>query len=98
MRVEDLTEFPDPKERKAIRERLLAARNEGIFTPPSLRGTISVPGHHGGPLWGGGAFDPQTGMFYVTSHDQPSYLKLSPYDGGDPDGSGRGRRARASCA
>ena len=78
VRVEDLTEFPDPRERQAIRERLLAARHEGIFTPPSLRGTISVPGHHGGPLWGGGAFDPQTGMFYVTSHDQPSYLKLSP--------------------
>jgi quinoprotein glucose dehydrogenase len=90
VRVEDLTEFPDPQERKAIRERLLAARHEGVFTPPSLRGTISVPGHHGGPLWGGGAFDPQTGMFYVTSHDQPSYLKLSRYDGGTPDGSAEG--------
>jgi quinoprotein glucose dehydrogenase len=78
MTVDDLTEFPPPEEREAIRKKFLAARNEGIFTPPTLRGTISVPGHHGGPLWGGGAFDPQTGMFYVTSHDQPSYLKLSP--------------------
>ena len=83
--VEDLTEFPDPAERKAIREKLLAARNEGIFTPPSMRGTVSVPGHHGGPLWGGGAFDPQTGMFYVTSHDQPSYVKLSPLPEGSSD-------------
>jgi quinoprotein glucose dehydrogenase len=90
IRVEDLTEFPDPKERHEIRERLKAARHEGIFTPPSLRGTISVPGHHGGPLWGGGAFDPQTGMFYVTSHDQPSYLKLSPYDGDSAAGGAEG--------
>ena len=79
IREQDLTEFPDPAEREVIRQRLRAARNEGIFTPPSLRGTISMPGHHGGPLWGGGAFDPETGLFYVTSHDQPSYLQLSPY-------------------
>jgi quinoprotein glucose dehydrogenase len=90
IRVEDLTEFPDPKERQQIRERLKAARHEGIFTPPSLRGTISVPGHHGGPLWGGGALDPETGMFYVTSHDQPSYLKLSPYDGDSAAGGAEG--------
>jgi quinoprotein glucose dehydrogenase len=50
-----------------------------------------VPGHHGGPLWGGGAFDPQTGMFYVTSHDQPSYLKLSPLVEEDSDSAGAGR-------
>jgi quinoprotein glucose dehydrogenase len=80
VRVEDLTEFPDAAERKQIRDRMLASRNEGLFTPPSLGGTISVPGHHGGPLWGGGAFDPQTGMFYVTTHDQPSFLKLSRFD------------------
>jgi quinoprotein glucose dehydrogenase len=85
VRIEDLTEFPDPQERAAIRERLLAARHEGLFTPPSMKGTISAPGHHGGPLWGGGAFDPRTGLFYVTSHDQPSYLKLSPYDGNPSD-------------
>jgi quinoprotein glucose dehydrogenase len=79
IREEDLTEFPDAAEREVIRQRLRAARNEGIFTPPSLRGSISMPGHHGGPLWGGGAFDPETGLLYVTSHDQPSYLQLSPY-------------------
>ena len=86
--LEDLTEFPDPVEREAIRKKFLASRNDGIFTPPSLRGTISVPGHHGGPLWGGGAFDPQTGMFYVTTHDQPSYLKLSRLVDGESAGSG----------
>jgi quinoprotein glucose dehydrogenase len=82
VRVEDLTEFPAAAERQTIRDGLLAARNEGLFTPPSLRGTVSMPGHHGGPLWGGGAFDPEMGIFYVTSHDQPSLLKLSPFADG----------------
>ena len=77
MTVDDLTTFPDPAERKALREKFLSARNEGIFTPPSERGTIAIPGHNGGPLWGGGAYDPQTAMFYVSAHDQPSYFKLT---------------------
>jgi quinoprotein glucose dehydrogenase len=75
--VQDLSEFPDAAERQAIREKFLSARNEGLFTPPSTRGSIAAPGHNGGPLWGGGAYDPQTGMFYVSSHDQPSYFKLT---------------------
>jgi len=33
-------------------------RNEGIFTPPSLEGTIVVPSNIGGAHWGGLAFDP----------------------------------------
>jgi quinoprotein glucose dehydrogenase len=33
-------------------------RNEGIFTPPSLEGTIVVPSNVGGAHWGGVAFDP----------------------------------------
>jgi quinoprotein glucose dehydrogenase len=102
MRLSDLTEFPDPAERRALREKLLSARNQGIFTPPSIQGTISVPGHNGGPLWGGGAFDPQTGMFYVTSHDQPSYFKLSPMAARPAEGASplaRGRHLyRTSCA
>jgi quinoprotein glucose dehydrogenase len=75
--IDDLTRFPGADERKALREQFLSARHEGLFTPPSLRGTVSSPGHNGGPLWGGGAFDPETGMFYVSSHDQPSYFKLT---------------------
>jgi len=85
MKLEDLTEFPDPKERKALRETFLSARNQGLFTPPSMKGTISLPGHHGGTLWGGGAFDPETGIFYVVAHEQPSVLKLEPFGEPDPD-------------
>ena len=33
-------------------------RNEGIFTPPSLRGTLTIPGNAGGSNWGSIAIDP----------------------------------------
>jgi quinoprotein glucose dehydrogenase len=38
--------------------RLRALRNEGIFTPPSLRGSLVIPGNFGGMNWSGYAFDP----------------------------------------
>ena len=37
---------------------LRGVRNEGIFTPPSLEGTIAMPSNIGGAHWGGVAFDP----------------------------------------
>ena len=38
--------------------RIAAARSEGIFTPPSTRGTIIYPGNIGGSNWSGAAWDP----------------------------------------
>ena len=39
------------------RERLAGLRNEGVFTPISLRGTVMYPSNIGGAHWGGLAFD-----------------------------------------
>ncbi len=44
----------------------------GLFTPPSLRGTIQVPGKAGGANWAGAAIDPDTGMLYVGTQRLPS--------------------------
>jgi quinoprotein glucose dehydrogenase len=44
----------------------------GLFTPPSLRGTIQVPGKAGGANWAGAAIDPETGMLYVGTQRLPS--------------------------
>ena len=33
-------------------------RNDGVFTPPSLQGTLVMPGNVGGMNWSGFAFDP----------------------------------------
>lgn len=47
-----------------------------IFTPPTERGTINMPGWAGGANWWGAAFDPQTGMFYIPSVSLPILVKL----------------------
>jgi quinoprotein glucose dehydrogenase len=38
---------------------------EGLFTPPSLKGSLTYPGTIGGVEWGGGAVDPRTNIFVV---------------------------------
>jgi quinoprotein glucose dehydrogenase len=65
-----------PAEREKIKAQVLAARNEGIFTPPTLKTTLETPGNNGGANWGSGAVDPSTGTIYVESKDAPSVLKL----------------------
>ncbi len=46
------------------------------FTPPSLAGRVVYPGFDGGGEWGGGAFDPETGLFYVNANEVPWMLRL----------------------
>jgi quinoprotein glucose dehydrogenase len=67
----------DPKEREAIRKQVEAARQEGMFTPPTLGTTMETPGNNGGANWGSGAVDPTTSTFYVVSKDAPSLLHLA---------------------
>lgn len=77
--ADDLSPFiDDPAERARLRDQILSARNEGMFTPPSTRGSVQMPGNNGGANWGGAAVDPETGMLYVVSKDLPSILKLEP--------------------
>ena|SRR5262245_22188605 len=47
------------------REKLRKLRNEGLFTPPSERGSILYPYTAGGANWSGGSFDPASGILYV---------------------------------
>ncbi|HEY4047342.1 MAG TPA: PQQ-binding-like beta-propeller repeat protein [Acidobacteriaceae bacterium] len=68
----------DPAEREKIRQEILAARNQGIFTPVNTTNTVEMPGNNGGGNWGSGAVDPETGTLYIQSKDAPSMIKLEP--------------------
>ena len=77
--ADDLSPFiTDPEEKARIRDEMLSARNEGLFTPPGLRNTVEMPGNNGGANWGGAAVDPKNGTLYVVSKDLPAMLKLEP--------------------
>jgi quinoprotein glucose dehydrogenase len=44
--------------------------NDGLFVPLSVsRQTVIFPGFDGGAEWGGQAFDPETGFYYVNAND-----------------------------
>jgi quinoprotein glucose dehydrogenase len=47
-----------------------------LYTPPSMQGTLIRPGLNGGANWGGGAFDPATGILYVKSTNVPALLRI----------------------
>jgi len=67
-----------PIDASDCREKLGQIRNEGIFTPPSLEGSIVYPGNAGGPNWGGIALDPVKGVAYVNAMRAPTVAKLIP--------------------
>ena len=53
-------------------------RDDGKFTPPSLRGSIAYPGKAGGVEWGGGAVDPISQTYVVNSNSVTEVYKLVP--------------------
>ena len=80
-KTDDLNPHASAEERERVRGILLKARNEGVFTPPTLdRQFIVVPGQHGGANFGAAAGDPETGMVYVRSIDAPGNHQLRPWD------------------
>jgi quinoprotein glucose dehydrogenase len=54
-----------------------------LFTPPSLRGTLQLPGNEGGANWGGAVWDQQSGRLYVRSKDVLRYNSVIASDGTD---------------
>jgi quinoprotein glucose dehydrogenase len=48
----------------------------GVFTPPSERGTIAVPGNAGGASWSGAAVDPETSFLYVPTYRVPTLIAI----------------------
>ncbi|MBI2825546.1 MAG: pyrroloquinoline quinone-dependent dehydrogenase [Planctomycetia bacterium] len=51
-----------------------------LFTPPTERGALNLPGWAGGANWWGAAFDPDTSMFYVPSITAAIIVKLNKPD------------------
>lgn len=69
--------------RAFVLQRLGEVRGGGAFNPPSLQGTVVIPGFHGGANWSGASFDPSTGLLYVNSTEVPNIITLRPAAEGD---------------
>jgi quinoprotein glucose dehydrogenase len=69
-----------PQDRDACRATIGNLRSEGIFTPPSVQGTIAFPGNLGGMNWSSGAFEPARQMFVTNVNNLPMEVHLIPRD------------------
>jgi len=75
---EDINPHLPAEDQEKIREILRTHRNEGLYTPPSIRGTISMPGHNGGANWSMAAIDPVKRRLYIVNRNIPTIDKLTP--------------------
>jgi quinoprotein glucose dehydrogenase len=67
---------PTPQDRDWCRNYIQKLRNEGVFTPPSLQGTLMVPGNLGGMTWSGYAFDPTRNLLVTNVNNLVAIARL----------------------
>lgn len=65
-------------DKRACNAKLAKARSDGIFTPPSLEGTVIYPFTGGGANWGGMAFDPARKIAVVNVNIAAHIVTLFP--------------------
>ena len=65
-------------DRLLCRRQIAGLRSDGLYTPPSLRGSIVFPFTGGGVNWGGGAFDREDGLFIVNAMSVAHVVRLIP--------------------
>jgi quinoprotein glucose dehydrogenase len=81
-----------PEALDECRKLLQGLRNEGVFTPPSIQGTVAVPGNVGGLNWSGYAFDPHRGLLIANVNNLPFEVRLIPRAGNAPTAQGSSER------
>jgi quinoprotein glucose dehydrogenase len=67
-----------PLDRKSCRDQIAALRNDGIYTPPSLQGTLMFPGNAGGSNWGSLAIEPSRRIAVLNTSNLPFVVRLIP--------------------
>ena len=81
-----------PSTSRRARERLAELRNDGLFTPPSLRGSLVYPFTGGGANWSGAAWDPVRQRLVVPVQNLAHVIQL------DDGRRRRDRRRRRTCS
>ena len=61
-----------------VKKRWASYKTDNMFNPPSLQGTVFLPGLDGGAEWGGPSFDPQTGVLYINANEMAWVIQAIP--------------------
>ena len=75
---DDEFKFPPLIGSSSCHELLTSARNDGLFTPPSTKGTVIYPMTGGGVNWGSAAFDPVHQILYANTTNAIHLVRLMP--------------------
>ncbi len=95
--TEDLLSTRTPEIAQWAREQFKTFKSAGQFVPLEVdRQTVVFPGFDGGAEWGGQAFDPGTGLYYVNANDLAWTGGLTPNSGGE-SGQALYQQLCASC-
>ena len=70
MTEDDVTDL-SPAAHDSALARFRRLRKGSLFAPPSVEGTIVLPGFDGGGEWGGAAVDPESATLFVNASDVP---------------------------
>ncbi len=65
-------------DKRGCRKKIAALRSDGIYTPPTVGGTLMSPGYAGGSNWGGLAWDPQSQLAVATVLELPTWARVTP--------------------
>ncbi len=68
----------DDADREYCRAEISKLRAGSIFTPPSLQGSLSMPGNIGGQNWGGMTFDPLQQLLVIPTTHLAAETRLIP--------------------
>jgi len=63
-------------DRLACKSRLSAYRGEGLYTPPTEQGSLSLPFTGGGANWGSAAYDPTRNLLVINMNNVASHTTL----------------------
>ncbi len=69
---------PTPEDAKWCQEKIKSLRSKGIFTPPSLQGSVVYPGNVGGVNWGSAAYDASRHIMVANTNRLIAWVKLIP--------------------
>ena len=67
-----------PEMQQWCRDKIASLRNDGLFTPPTLKGTLQFPGNIGGVNWGAAAWDPVRNLLLANTNRVAAIVRLIP--------------------
>ncbi|HEX2536120.1 MAG TPA: c-type cytochrome, partial [Chitinophagaceae bacterium] len=65
----DLNPYLPPASLAEVKQRWASYKNDHMYHPPTLQGTVVFPGLDGGAEWGGPSYDPATNILYINANE-----------------------------